>query len=793
MKKLVTICLAVMIVMGSVCSSMAGVVEFTDEVSFKNATGDPQYFIDFESYGDGTPVVGAPTVEGDEWLNLGIQFAATELGDGLMLYEGENVSPTHALIDSAGSDITSYLITFSTPVVSFGVYIVDSEITSINEKIILKDDNGNILGEFAMPVHPDGTSGSYISKEFRGYISDIPIAEVHIIEDLDSEGLLLDNVMYSVPVSGPVAYWSFDDPCNPGHDDSGNGNDVTLYGPKTVDGACDGALNFDGQDDYVYIAGNSGLLGGMQFDDLAVSSWFKFSGVPETPTHNWSPIIANETTDGEFTIAVWYNNDPDYGRVMAHVYLTNPNRGLYLWGPYVDDGEFHHVCLNKNSSEVVLVVDGVEYDSTASTGPLWHTGTWHFAIGVKYTVIPYPDQIFKGIIDEVRIYDRALSACEIAELAAECEMPCGSQVIYSTNFENVFDPLKKWSNTSTTLTPGTAEHPVDRFLGQLGNETLNLNLGCLPQHDQIILSFDLYIIDTWDGSRTGSGGDTCGGWSTLGPDIWELSIDSGDTLLYTTFSNSNRPYGQAYPAWYPDENHPARTGAEENNTLGYGWDSVYKLTFSFPHTANSLTLNFSGSGLQCLDDESWGIDNVKVEVPCEPEPVSVDVDIKPTSCPNPLSVESKGMLPVAILGSEDFDVTDIDIAPTRLAGVAPKRSWLEDVAGPVPPTDANECACTTTGPDGYTDLTLKFKTREIVAALVGAEVDLTSGEELTLALTGALNDEMEIEGADCMVVVGQVPRSIHAKRSDVNGDGVVSMLDVVIVAENWLESSVEQD
>lgn len=59
----------------SVC--MAGLVEFTDEYTFKNETGSPQHFIDFESYGDGTPTPpGYKTpISGDEWLNLGIRFA----------------------------------------------------------------------------------------------------------------------------------------------------------------------------------------------------------------------------------------------------------------------------------------------------------------------------------------------------------------------------------------------------------------------------------------------------------------------------------------------------------------------------------------------------------------------------------------------------------------------------------------------------------------------------------------------------------------------------------------------
>ena len=74
---------------------------------------------------------------------------------------------------------------------------------------------------------------------------------------------------------------------------------------------------------------------------------------------------------------------------------------------------------------------------------------------------------------------------------------------------------------------------------------------------------------------------------------------------------------------------------------------------------------------------------------------------------------------------------------------------------------------------------------------MAAEVDLSSGEELTVPLTGALSDGTLIEGADCMVVVGQVPRSIHAKRSDINKDGLVNISDLAIVSNHWLESSVE--
>ncbi|MHC4735896.1 MAG: hypothetical protein ACYTDW_15780, partial [Planctomycetota bacterium] len=147
-------------------------------------------------------------------------------------------------------------------------------------------------------------------------------------------------------------------------------------------------------------------------------------------------------------------------------------------------------------------------------------------------------------------------------------------------------------------------------------------------------------------------------------------------------------------------------------------------------------------------------------------PILVDVDIKPGSCPNPLNVTSRGVLPVAVLGSEDFDVSSIDVASIRLAGVAPIRSSYEDVATPV--SDANECECSTEGPDGFPDLKLKFETQRVVEAI--GEVD--HGDELVLELTGVLSDETPIEGSDCVIIRGK------------------HMADFAAFAENWLQSSI---
>jgi hypothetical protein len=151
-------------------------------------------------------------------------------------------------------------------------------------------------------------------------------------------------------------------------------------------------------------------------------------------------------------------------------------------------------------------------------------------------------------------------------------------------------------------------------------------------------------------------------------------------------------------------------------------------------------------------------------------------------------VKSSGVLPVAILGSADYDITTIDPTSIRLAGVEPLRSSYEDVAAPV--ADGNDCNCITEGPDGFLDLTLKFETQRIVQAIG----EVNDGDVLTLELTGVLFDpipfETPIEGADCILIRG---RHKPINPADINKDGVVNAADFAIFAENWLQSSVVED
>jgi hypothetical protein len=187
--------------------------------------------------------------------------------------------------------------------------------------------------------------------------------------------------------------------------------------------------------------------------------------------------------------------------------------------------------------------------------------------------------------------------------------PAPAGATWITVYENDFQtPVgSEWTSSGTAIHTEATPLPSDGsriFLGQFSNDTVSLSLSGLPAHTQARLSFDLYVIASWDG------------WPSNAPiEIWDLSIAGGGNIIKTGFANIEGR-NQYYPGTYPGGSNPARTGASENNTLGflpYG-DSVYNFSFEVPHSAGSVVFQFTASGLQDIADESWGLDNVKVEV-----------------------------------------------------------------------------------------------------------------------------------------------------------------------------------
>lgn len=133
--------------------------------------------------------------------------------------------------------------------------------------------------------------------------------------------------------------------------------------------------------------------------------------------------------------------------------------------------------------------------------------------------------------------------------------------------------------------------------------------------------------------------------------------------------------------------------------------------------------------------------------------IPVAVDIKPGSCPNPLNRRSRGVVPVAIAGADEVDVTQIVPETIVLDEVVlPLRHRYRDVATPFAPllgkVDAEDC--TEEGADGLLDLVLHFYSEHLVDSL---NPQVERCDVIVVRLTGEFLDGTPLVGEDVMLVV----------------------------------------
>ncbi len=145
------------------------------------------------------------------------------------------------------------------------------------------------------------------------------------------------------------------------------------------------------------------------------------------------------------------------------------------------------------------------------------------------------------------------------------------------------------------------------------------------------------------------------------------------------------------------------------------------------------------------------------------EVASTELDVRPGSCPNPLNVRGRGVVQMALVGAEAFDVTDVDtdsIILDRADGVGAEVQplpWRPGHTGVVrdvvSPFDGPPCECHHRGKDGIDDLIMRFSTRQMVRAF-----ELNSalhGDEIELVMSGQLFDGREFTASDCITIVGR--------------------------------------
>ena len=181
---------------------------------------------------------------------------------------------------------------------------------------------------------------------------------------------------------------------------SGWGNHGALInGPSWTNGKVGKCLSFDGANDYVNCGDGVSLKIG---EPLTIEVWTKRQ--PGTP--NDVKIVGNYHPDIKGYIMQSYNGDLSFGFSNGSGYIN------YNFGGDYRDGQWHHFVITKDSNYIRAYIDGNAQTPVNETR-LIVPSDYGLGIGVGSNVwTSFP---FNGLIDDVRIYNRALTASEIQD------------------------------------------------------------------------------------------------------------------------------------------------------------------------------------------------------------------------------------------------------------------------------------------------------------------------------------------------------------------------------------------
>ena len=213
-----------------------------------------------------------------------------------------------------------------------------------------------------------------------------------------------------IPTTGLVGYYPFNGNAN---DESGNGNNGTDYGAILTTDRCgksDSAYYFNGSNSYIQISGSN-----LNFNQYTYSLWGYLSSILSDGDRGTLLSIGSPTADQYIN----YNrNFVGYNGWACGGYNIGAGQFGMAQGPAPNLFQWYHLAVTRNSNKMKFYVNGllVAVDSLSyMTFPNYGNGNIYASIGQRYNnTLP-----FNGKIDDVRIYNRALTDSEILLLYNE--------------------------------------------------------------------------------------------------------------------------------------------------------------------------------------------------------------------------------------------------------------------------------------------------------------------------------------------------------------------------------------
>ncbi len=215
--------------------------------------------------------------------------------------------------------------------------------------------------------------------------------------------------------NGLVAYWNFDkDNETTIFDSSGNNHDGKLDHPiQWVPGQSGSGvlLNYNNVDFINLSSTDFGLT-----NELTISAWVKINGDTGSP----QVLIKRGQYSYPYSIALWYNCKGFY--IQSCIRTTGSTSPVYVCSDVtkfpIEIGKWYHVVMTYKSGALVIYLNGEVVDSKNAVGSLTFDSSSHetYIGAAPGRAGNPPTYYFNGVVDEFRIYNRALSADEVALL-----------------------------------------------------------------------------------------------------------------------------------------------------------------------------------------------------------------------------------------------------------------------------------------------------------------------------------------------------------------------------------------
>lgn len=249
-----------------------------------------------------------------------------------------------------------------------------------------------------------GMAWSTYPNYFKGVIDDIKVFN----KALDACAI---QTLFHENSGDLVAYYPFN---GNAHDESSYGNDGTVKGPVLTEdrfGNPYSAYLFDGVDDFIEVQDDASLNPA----NITLAAWVK----PELIGSKTPDIIRKSTyedaTDEQYFLRIAFDEYPQTGVKANTTCDYSPN----AWKVNLSDepimmSKWHFLVATFDSVSLKLYVDGYLVNEEMLENPeaIIACGG-NLRIGMAWRTYPH---YFKGVIDDIRIYNRALDDCEIQSL-----------------------------------------------------------------------------------------------------------------------------------------------------------------------------------------------------------------------------------------------------------------------------------------------------------------------------------------------------------------------------------------